>query len=91
VPLLFEGGFEKDFDAVLVVERDKNIRIEAIQQRNQLSEEEAKVRINAQFDHDAPQNKSYLQSIHAYNILNNGTICELKERVSEVLKEIQKP
>ena len=88
VPLLFENGFEKDFDAVIVVKRNIDERINAICQRDEITENQARQRINAQFDYDDAQNQNYLQSIHAYIIKNDGAKMDLINKTKDILKKL---
>lgn len=88
VPLLFENGFEKDFDAVIIVKRNIDDRITAICQRDEITENQARQRINAQFDYDAPQPQNYLQSIHAYIIENDGAKTDLIKKTKDILKKL---
>ncbi len=48
VPLLYEGGYENDFDGVVVVERKENARVRAVALRDGAEEEEVRARIGAQ-------------------------------------------
>ena len=50
VPLLFEGEYEDDFDAVIVVMREKQQRALAVAKRNGISTQNAKQRMLSQFD-----------------------------------------
>ncbi len=86
VPLLFEGGYEQQFDLVLVVLRNQQERISSTMQRDNLPVKEVEKRIAFQFDYDALEktNKKYIF------IENNGSILELKEKVCSILKEIMK-
>lgn len=52
VPLLFENGFQKYFDKIIVITRDKAARIESVKSRSALTEEEITARINRQIDYD---------------------------------------
>ena len=60
VPLLFEGEYEDDFDAVIVVMREKQQRALAVAKRNGISTQNAKQRMLSQFDYDSPLNKDRL-------------------------------
>lgn len=62
VPLLFENGFEKLFDGVIVVLRNEEDRISAICKRDKISVEKAKLRLKAQFNY----NNMGLQSTMSY-------------------------
>ena len=75
--LLFESGFSKFFDKIIFVDADFKLRLERLMKRNGLDENEALKRINAQVD-----NKHLADII----IANNGTIDELENKVTEVLK-----
>ncbi len=82
VPLLFEGGFEKDFDRVLIVMRSKEKRVRAVQERDGLSEAEVLRRMNGQFDYDL--NAGMLSRLY-FQIFNDGTKEELEKNVLEWL------
>lgn len=84
VPLLFEGGFEKDFNAVFVVLREKTQRIFFTAQRDNVSTIEVERRIENQFNYDSidKTNSRYIF------IENNGSIEELKENVRSILRKI---
>ncbi len=53
VPLLFENGFQKYFDKVIVITRNKGARIDSVKERSNLSESEITARIAAQTDYDS--------------------------------------
>lgn len=48
VPQLFEAGFEILFDQIIYVTADENLRLERLMNRNNLSEQEALLRLSAQ-------------------------------------------
>ena len=52
VPLLFESGYEKSFDRVIVVMRQKQTRLESVSLRDGLSQEQVLNRINTQTDYE---------------------------------------
>ena len=83
VPLLYEAGFETIFDKVIFVETDKTIQLERLMKRNNLTIEDAKLRINAQM----PQENKIAKA--DFVVKNNTTLEELNkqlERVIELLK-----
>lgn len=83
VPLLFEGGFERDFDEVWVVTRPKKARIAAVTERSGLTEEEVAARINSQFDYDGAD-------LSGYRVIENcGNMEDLQRAVEGALKGIQ--
>lgn len=52
VPLLFEGGYQKDFDRVIVVTRDKKARIDGVKARSNISEETFNIISSRQVDYE---------------------------------------
>ena len=79
VPQLFEANFEKLFDKIIFVTADKDIRLERLMKRNNLSEEDALLRINAQIpDSEKIQKCDYV-------IENNGNLEELKNKINEMI------
>ena len=88
VPLLFENGFEKTFDKVLVVQRDRAQRIQSILARDNLSEREAINRMNTQFGYDTSEGQSYIQKIGAYEIFNNSTVEDLEMKIENFLTQL---
>lgn len=79
VPLLYEGGFEGLFDAVIAVYRGAEERIRAVKERNGLSVEEIRLRIERQF----PQEE--LKTRADFLIENSGTADELTEKVKRII------
>lgn len=82
VPLLFEGGYEKLFDSVLVVLRDKKERIDCVMSRDNLSEEEVVSRLNKQYNYDINDFTKY------YVIHNDGNIDDLMLKINKLLSII---
>lgn len=83
VPLLFERGYETEFDNVFVVRRQLDLRLSGTAKRDGKTEAEIRKVIDNQFDYEG--NKSGYKSII---IENNGTIQELKTEVSEAVKRL---
>ena len=75
VPLLFERGYQKHFDAVIVIMRELKSRIESVKTRSNLSEDEIVARINNQFDYEKEDLSDYII------IKNDGNLISLKEKV----------
>ena len=87
VPLLFEGGYEKDFDEIIVVCRNKVERIKSVMDRDGVSEGEALARVGAQIDYDEKmQNWANDKKIHI--LQNNGGVDDLKFAIQKIIKEI---
>ena len=82
VPLLFEGGFEKDFDEVWVLTRNKENILAAVTERSNLTREEVVARINSQFDYDGAD----LSNCKV--IENDGILSDLREKINKALKDI---
>ena len=82
VPLLFECEFQKYFDKVIVVVRDKEKRIESAMLRSNLTREQVESRINNQVDYDS-------LDLTPYTIIeNNGTTDDLKEKVNQIINSL---
>lgn len=86
VPLLFEGDYQNQFDGVIVVVRDKEERIQSVQNRDGLTREEVLRRMNAQFDHQSFFDSDKKNEEHIYFIKNNGTIEQLEKQVTAIVK-----
>ena len=82
VPLLFEGGYERLFDEVIVVCRDVKDRIESVKARSGLSDNEIKERMANQVDYDNIDLTKYVV------IDNDGDLEKLKSTVLSVVGKI---
>lgn len=82
VPQLFEANMEPLFDKVIFISAPKKIRLERLMKRNNLTKEEAELRINAQLDENEKIKKS------DFVIINNSTTDKLKENVENILTNI---
>ncbi len=82
VPLLFETDFYKLFDKILFISADENLRLERLQKRNNLSKEDALLRINAQISQEEKIKKS------DYVIENNTTIDNLEKEVLIFIRKL---
>ena len=83
VPQLFEAGFETMFDKIVYIYAGKDVRLKRLMQRNNLSENDALTRINAQI----PDNEKIKKS--DFVIENNSGYLELKENVESFLRNQQ--
>ncbi len=81
VPLLFEGGYEKSFDGVIVLLRKKEARVEAVKKRSGLSEEEILRRMDSQFSYE-------LLPAGCFALTNDGTEEELLGRLKEIVASL---
>jgi len=71
IPLLFEAKFESVFDKIVLIYADDNIRVERLLTRNNLTQEEAKKRLNSQISQDEKI------SLADYVIYNNENLDDL--------------
>lgn len=86
VPLLFEGGFQLLFDAILVITRPLSERVQAICERDTATQELALKKIQAQFDYDAPAAKEIIKQCGGIILQNNGNKEELFEKLKKTIK-----
>ena len=87
VPLLFESGAEKDFDYVIIVNRDKDKRILAVSQRDFLSKEKVENRILSQFNYEKKL-KKFLNNEKFFILENNGDIDGVKVEIKKIIDKI---
>lgn len=80
VPLLFENGYEKFFDNVIVVKRNVSARVAAVKARSGLTEKEISERIKKQFDYaDLPSFVTVIHNDGDLSALNGETLAALKK------------
>lgn len=89
VPLLFECGFEKNFDGAIVVLRERNIRLQAVMARDAASKEEAENRIAAQYDYAEEDLSEKARQIKIYRLHNDGDFNRLEESLVSIVKLIR--
>lgn len=80
---LIESGIYKKCDYLLSVIADKNIRLERIMSRDNLSFDEANSRIDAQKSDEFYVEKS------DYVMYNNGDLDKIDEQITKILNEIK--
>lgn len=81
-PQLFEAKCEDICDVVIGVLADKDIRIKRIISRDNISEEDAKIRLLAE------KSDEFFKSRCDYIIINNGTVETLNLNADEILRKI---
>ncbi|SPJ16361.1 Dephospho-CoA kinase [Syntrophobacter sp. SbD2] len=84
VPLLFEGGFEKDFDIVILAYSTPEVQVQRLAQRDKLSPSEAERTLSMQFPIESKRAHS------DYIIENSGEIESTLRQVDEVWNTILK-
>ena len=82
VPILFDGGYDRFFDRIIIVTRDIKKRIESVQKRSNLTREEIVNRINAQTDYKTLKGDYII-------IENNGDIPSLKKKKKKAVIKIE--
>ena len=81
VPLLFEGGFESLYDGVIVVVRNKEVRIAAALARDKTDEKRVLARINNQTDYEK-------KDLTAYTLIeNDGDLSSLSKKVKKAVEK----
>ncbi|MBQ9008588.1 MAG: dephospho-CoA kinase [Clostridia bacterium] len=82
IPLLFECGMEGRFDEVWVVTLDPSLQMKRLMERDHLSEEEARARIDSQM----PQQEKAARATRC--ISTDGTTEETRVQVDEILSSL---
>ena len=82
VPLLYEGGYEALFDAVIALRRAKESRIAAVEARDGLKREETLARMSRQLD------PARLSEKHCLILDNDGDRDALKEKARNALRSL---
>jgi dephospho-CoA kinase len=80
VPLLFECGYEKYFDGVIVITREKEERIKSVITRSNLSREEVIKRMENQVDYDSID-------LSPFSVIKND--CDKELFISKVLLTVK--
>jgi dephospho-CoA kinase len=83
VPLLYEVGRDKDYDAVIVTTCSPDAQRQRLMARSSISAAEAQQRIDAQLPQD------YKVSRADYVIDTNGSTAETNRQVEELLKQLE--
>lgn len=79
VPQLFEAGFESLFDKIIFVSAPEELRLERLMKRNNLSKEEAQIRIDAQMSEEEKISKC------DFIIDNSSTPENLRKQIENIL------
>ncbi|MGN1053106.1 MAG: dephospho-CoA kinase, partial [Candidatus Scatosoma sp.] len=89
VPLLFEGGYGKFFDKILVVLRDEAAKVKSVTLRDGCNETAVRKKMSMQFDYSVPPVKENYPSPEKIIFVNNDSSLEsLKTRVNILAQEI---
>lgn len=82
IPLVYETGRDKDFDAIVVVACPREMQLQRLMERNKLSKEDAERRLAAQLPIDQKVKKA------TYVINNAGSFEETNAQVDELIKKL---
>jgi dephospho-CoA kinase len=82
IPLLFETHREKDFDKIIFVSADKDVRLKRLMARDNYSEKYARIRIDAQADEKEKIEKS------DFVIYNNSDYINLRKQIRDILAQL---
>lgn len=87
VPLLFEGGYQQDFDGIIIVQRKEEERVRSVCARDCLEEKDVYARIKTQKSMEAWMEKTNNNLV--WVIDNNKNRNTLKEKVKKAILEIK--
>ncbi len=82
IPLLFETNLEKEFDKIIFVSADEDVRLKRLMERNNFTKAYAKKRIASQEKEEFKIKKS------DYIIYNNTDFINLRKQVNNVLYQL---
>lgn len=82
IPLLFEAGWQDRFEKVILVKADDALRLQRIMERDKLSEEDAKKRLNSQMSQEIKEKMS------DYVINNSGEWLDTVRQIEEIWQSI---
>ena len=83
VPLLFEAGWDKEVDVILVVYVCRDVQISRLVSRNGLSDEQAKARLDSQWSIEDKKQKAHIV------IDNSGSMEDTRIRFTHALEELR--
>ncbi len=82
IPLLFEAGWQDRFDKVILVKADDALRLKRIMVRDNLSEEDARKRLNSQMSQELKEKMA------DYVINNSGEWLDTVRQIEEIWQSI---
>jgi dephospho-CoA kinase len=82
VPLLVEGGLEREYDAVVVVEAPLLARLERLVRFRKMTEDEAKARVAAQASDEQRR------AVADYVIVNDVSLLDLRREVARLWQQL---
>ncbi len=90
VPLLFEGGYQNQFDNVIVVLREKMDRISSVVRRDGLLPQEVADRMSAQLDYTSKEAEKLFLDSKILLLENNQTEKDFYKKIDELLNILSK-
>ncbi len=91
VPLLFEANLQLNFDEIIVVIRDKELRVDSVMKRDGVSKNEVHKKMEAQFNYDDKEKLKTLQKPNVHFLLNNFSLEKLDANLEKILNKILQP
>jgi dephospho-CoA kinase len=85
IPLVFETGRDKEFDAIIVVACPREMQLQRMMERNKLSKEDAERRLAAQLPIDQKVKKA------TYVIDNAGTFAQTDAQIEALIGKLSDP
>lgn len=83
IPLVYESGRDKDFDAIIVVSCPREMQLQRLMERNKMSKEDAEKRLAAQLPIDQKVKKA------TYVIKNDGTFEQTNAQVDALIAALK--
>mgnify|MGYP000944070660 FL=1 len=83
IPLLFEQGYDSWFDEIWLVYVNRDVQLERLMKRDQISKEAAESRLNSQW----PLERKMILASHSLD--NNGNQKQLITQVVQLLEEMR--
>ena len=91
VPLLFEENLQANFDEIIVVLRQKALRVDNVVKRDGVSQDEAYKKMEAQFDYDDKAKLENLRQPNVHFLLNDFSFEKLETNLDKILEKILQP
>lgn len=87
VPLLFEGGYDEQFDKIIVIVRDYEARLQDVMRRDGVNKASVIKRMQAQFSYEV--NDCRMQKSNVVVVGNDKTLIDLKEELKKIIANWQ--
>lgn len=84
VPILYEAGFQRMFDKVILVASDENLRLSRLLKRNEYTFDHAKARIRSQMTQDEKIDMA------DFVVYNNTSLANMEFQLNLIMKKLIK-